>query len=139
MEELDRIKRSLEQSIYKKIKELYELKDFGAFVHKIIGTKFPYEDLPRIKSEHDIEQVTETLVQAFNMKFFDETIKDLEKIDIYDKKSLNMENKIINGISDKENLEKENRDVKNNIDNELKQLKNSKIILENDYNNYNIK
>ena len=97
MEELDRIKRSLEQSIYKKIKELYELKDFGAFVHKIIETKFPYEDLPRIVSEHDIEQVTETLVQAFNLKFFDETIKDLEKIDIYDKKVLKLENIIISG------------------------------------------
>ena len=134
MEELDRIKRNLEQSIYKKIKELYELKDFGAFVHKIIGTKFPYEDLPRIKSQHDIEQVTETLVQAFNLEFFDDTIKDLEKVEIYDKKSLAMENKIINGISDKEILGKEFRNVRNNIDNELKQLKNSKKILENDYN-----
>ena len=134
MEELDRIKRNLEQSIFKKIKELYELKDFGAFVHKIIGTKFPYENLPRIKSEHDIEQFTETLVQAFNLEFFDDTIKDLEKIDIYDKKSLIMENKIINGISDKESLEKEYINVRNNIDNELKQLKNSKLVLENDYN-----
>ena len=135
MEELDRIKRSLEQSIYKKIKELYELKDFGAFVHKIIGTKFPFDDLPRLKSEQDVEHVTQALIQAFNLKFFDETKKSLEKIDIYDKKSLKMEDTIINGILDKENLEKEFIDAKKNIDNELEHLKNNKVLLEHDYNN----
>ena len=134
LEELDRIKRSLEQSIYKKIKDIYELKDFGAFAHKIIGTKFPYENIPRIKSEHDIEQITETLVQAFDFEFFDETTKGLEKVDIYDKKCVFMEDKIITGISIKESLEKEFREVRKNIDNELKQLNNSKMVLESDYN-----
>jgi hypothetical protein len=134
LEELDRIKRSLEQSIYKKIKDIYELKDFGAFAHKIIGTKFPYENIPRIKSDHDIEQITETLVQAFDLEFFDETKKGLEKVDIYDKKCVFMEDKIITGISIKESLEKEFREVRKNIDNELKQLNNSKMVLESDYN-----
>ena len=134
LEELDRIKRSLEQGIYKKIKDLYELKDFGAFVHKIVGTKFPFENIPRIKSEHDIEQITETLVQAFDLEFFDETKKGLEKVDIYDKKCVFMEDKIITGISIKESLEKEFREVRKNIDNELKQLNNSKMVLESDYN-----
>ena len=134
LEELDRIKRSLEQSIYKKIKDIYELKDFGAFAHKIIGTKFPYENIPRIKSEHDIEQITETLVQTFDFEFFDETKKGLEKVDIYDKKCVFMEDKIITGISIKESLEKEFREVRKNIDNELKQLNNSKMVLESDYN-----
>ena len=135
LDELDRIKRSLEQGIYKKIKDLYELKDFGAFVHKIVGTKFPFENIPRIKSEHDIEQITETLVQAFDLEFFDETKKGLEKVDIYDKKCVFMEDKIITGISIKESLEKEFREVRKNIDNELKQLNNSKMVLESDYNN----
>ena len=134
LDELDRIKRSLEQGIYKKIKDLYELKDFGAFVHKIVGTKFPFENIPRIKSEHDIEQITETLVQAFDLEFFDETKKGLEKVDIYDKKCVFMEDKIITGISIKESLEKEFREVRKNIDNELKQLNNSKMVLESDYN-----
>ena len=134
LDELDRIKRSLEQGIYKKIKDLYELKDFGAFVHKIVGTKFPFENIPRIKSEHDIEQITETLVQAFDLELFDETKKGLEKVDIYDKKCVFMEDKIITGISIKESLEKEFREVRKNIDNELKQLNNSKMVLESDYN-----
>ena len=134
LDELDRIKRSLEQGIYKKIKDLYELKDFGAFVHKIVGTKFPFENIPRIKSEHDIEQITETLVQAFDLEFFDETKKGLEKVDIYDKKCVFMEDKIITGISIKESLEKEFREERKNIDNELKQLNNSKMVLESDYN-----
>ena len=134
LDELDRIKRSLEQGIYKKIKDLYELKDFGAFVHKIVGTKFPFENIPRIKSEHDIEQITETLVQAFDLELFDETKKGLEKVDIYDKKCVFMEDKIITGVSIKESLEKEFREVRKNIDNELKQLNNSKMVLESDYN-----
>ena len=134
LDELDRIERNLEQGIYKKIKDLYELKDFGAFVHKIVGTKFPFENIPRIKSEHDIEQITETLVQAFDLELFDETKKGLEKVDIYDKKCVFMEDKIITGISIKESLEKEFREVRKNIDNELKQLNNSKMVLESDYN-----
>ena len=134
LEELDRIKRNLEQSIYKKIKELYIIKDYGIFVHNIIGTKFPYENLPYIKNEHDIEDITETFIEAFDLEKFDEVKKDLEKVDIFYKKCAFMEDKIIEGISEKESMGKECINVRKNIETELKQLKNSKIVYQSDYN-----
>ena len=133
--EEERKSKSLEQSIYKKIKELYVKKDFGAFVHKILETDFPYNNLPVIKNDSDPEKIADLFIKLFDeMDNYDETQKELEKDDIFFKKCILMEDKIIKGISEKENLEKEIINLKAKCENELKQLKFSKTDYDSDYN-----
>ena len=133
--EEERKNKVLEQNIYKKIKELYMQKDFGVFVHKILETSFPYNDLPIIKSDHDSGKVAEEFIKLFsNMNNYEDTMKELEKTDIFFKKCVLMESKIIKGISEKETLEKEIIATKKICEKELKQLKYSKADYESDYN-----
>ena len=135
LEEEDRKKRVLEQDIYKKIKQLYIMKDYGCFVHDILETDFPYNNLPSIKNENSPENLAEIFIKLFDsMDNYEDTQKELGKTDIFFKKCLKMEEKIIEGISEKEILEKEIKKIRNNCEKELKQLKLSKIDLENDYN-----
>ena len=135
LEEEDRKKRILEQDIYKKIKQLYIMKDYGCFVHDILEKDFPYNNLPSIKNENSPENLAEIFIKLFDsMDNYEDTQKELGKTDIFFKKCLKMEEKIIEGISEKEILEKEIKKIRNNCEKELKQLKLSKIDLENDYN-----
>ena len=135
LEEEERKNKVLELNIYKKIKELYMQKDFGVFVHTVLETDFPYTNLPIMKADHESEKIAEVFIELFaNMNNYDETMKELEKTDIFFKKCILMENKIIKGISEKEGLEKEIIALKKNCENELKQLKYSKSDYESDYN-----
>ena len=135
LEEEERKNKVLELNIYKKIKELYMQKDFGVFVHTVLETDFPYTNLPIMKADHESEKIAEVFIKLFaNMNNYDETMKELEKTDIFFKKCILMENKIIKGISEKEGLEKEIIALKKNCENELKQLKYSKADYESDYN-----
>jgi len=135
LEEEERKNKVLEQNIYKKIKELYMQKDFGVFVHTVLETDFPYTNLPIMKADHESEKIAEVFIKLFaNMNNYDETMKELEKTDIFFKKCILMENKIIKGISEKEGLEKEIIALRKNCENELKQLKYSKADYESDYN-----
>lgn len=135
LEEEERKNKVLELNIYKKIKELYMQKDFGVFVHTVLETDFPYNNLPIMKADHESEKIAEVFIKLFaNMNNYDETMKELEKTDIFFKKCILMENKIIKGISEKEGLEKEIIALRKNCENELKQLKYSKADYESDYN-----
>ena len=135
LEEEERKNKVLELNIYKKIKELYMQKDFGVFVHTVLETDFPYTNLPIMKADHESEKIAEVFIELFaNMNNYDETMKELEKTDIFFKKCILMENKIIKGISEKEGLEKEIIALRKNCENELKQLKYSKADYESDYN-----
>ena len=135
LEEEERKNKVLELNIYKKIKELYMQKDFGVFVHTVLETDFPYNNLPIMKADHESEKIAEVFIKLFaNMNNYDETMKELEKTDIFFKKCILMENEIIKGISEKEGLEKEIIALRKNCENELKQLKYSKADYESDYN-----
>ena len=81
----------LEQNIYRKIRELYIMKDYGSFVHKILETDFPYDILLETKNENNPEKAAEIFIELFNkMKNYDETQKEIEKIDIVFKKCILM-------------------------------------------------
>ena len=134
LEEEERKKKMLEQNIYRKIRELYIMKDYGSFVHKILETDFPYDILLETKNENNPEKAAEIFIELFNkMKNYDETQKEIEKIDIFFKKCILMEEKIIKGFSEKDILEKEIVQIKKNNINELKQLKISKADYESDH------
>ena len=131
----ERQRRTIEQMLHRKIKELYLMKDFGSFVHKILGSDFPFNCLPPLKNDRDPEKIAETFIQIFeSMTNYNEIIKELGNTEIFFKKCSSMEDEIITGIEENKILEKEIIILKKSIEKELKQLKFSKAELESDYN-----
>ena len=130
----ERQRRTLEQMLHRKIKELYLMKDLGSFVHKILGSDFPFNCLPPLKNDRDPEKVAETFIQIFDsITNYDEIIKELGNTKLFFKKCNSMEEEIITGVEENKILEKEIIILKKSIEKELKQLKFSKAELESDY------
>ena len=131
----ERKRRLLEQMLHRKIKDLYLMKDFGSFVHNILGIDFPFNCLPPLKNDLNPEQIGETFIQIFDsMNNFNDIIKELGNTDCFFNKCNLMENEIIEGISENKILEEEIIQLKKSVEKELKQLKFNRAELESDYN-----
>ena len=75
------------------------MKDYGCFVHDILETDFPYNNLPSIKNENSPENLAEIFIKLFDsMDNYEDTQKELGKTDIFFKKCIKKEEKIIESI-----------------------------------------
>ena len=128
--------KKLTENLERKIKELYIIKKYGSFFHKILEKKFIYDGTPEIKNrERNYELIADLIINIYESKDkLMELPKELDNIDLFMKKYMLLEDKILSNISDKEIIDKEITKYKKNYESELEQLKISKTAYESDLN-----
>ena len=130
------LNKKLCENLERKIRELYILKRYATFFHKIIEKKFIYDETPEIKPrEKNHEMIADLIINIYeNEDKYNELPKELENIDLFMQKYMLLEDKILSNISDKDITDKEKDNIQQNYKNEIEQLKISKIDYENDLN-----
>ena len=130
------LNKKLHENLERKIREVYLAKKYGSFFHKILEKKFIYNDTPEIIArEKNYELIADLIINIYETKDkYIELPKEIDNIDLFIKKYLKIEDKILSNISDKENIDNETEKLKNNYKTELERLKISKIAYESDLN-----
>ena len=128
------LNKKLSENLERKIKELFEIKRYGSFVHKILGKNFIYDRIPEIKTrEKNYEQIVDFVINLYETKGkYNDFPKELEETNSFMKNFIQLEDEILSNISKKELLGKEIEKIQENLNNELEQLKLSKEDYEND-------
>lgn len=128
------LNKKLYETLERKIRELYQLKRYGSFIHKILDKQFIYDDTPEIKArDKNYEFITDFIINMYeNKEKYNDLPIELGNIDVFMKKYLQLENNILSKISNKEILEKEIRQKEKYFKYELEQLKLSKAEYESD-------
>ena len=136
LEEERSLNKRLEEILERKIKELYITRTYASFIHKILEKDFIYSQLPQLKTRNkNIEEISNLLIKIYEEKGKNfNFLKEIGNIDNFMEKYKEIEEKIISGMTNKEFQDKENEKIKNNYNNELKQLKQSIIDYESDLN-----
>ena len=103
------LNKKLYENLERKIRELYLSKKYGSFFHKILEKKFIYNDTPEIKArERNYELIADLIINIYETKDkYIELPKEIDNIDLFIKKYLKIEDKILSNISDKENIDNE--------------------------------
>ena len=148
------LNKRLIETLERKIKELYRIKHYGSFFHKLLNNKFIYDGTPEIDPRNkNHEEIANLLINIYeNEDKYNELPEELEKVEIFMKKYNEFENKILLILSNKEIADNEIGKIKNKYNKELEQLKlniieyehdldylkNEKKIIKIDMENYNI-
>ena len=130
------LNKNLNETLSKKIKELYKLKNYGSFFHQLLEKDFIYDGIPEYKPrEKNQEEISDSLINIYETK--DKNTHNPEEIkneDFFMKKCIELEEKVISHINNKEFSDKEIEKVKKKYEKDLEKLKLSKIVYENDLN-----
>ena len=108
-----------------KIRDIYILKRYGSFFHKIMEKKFIYDRTPEIKiREKNFEIIADIMIDIYeNEDKYRKLPKELEFIDLFMKKYNQIEDKLLSSILDKDIALKENENYQNYYKNEIETLK----------------
>jgi len=130
------LNKKLYENLERKIRELYILKGYGSFFHRIIEKKFIYDGIPEIKArEKNHEIIADIMINIYEYEDkYNELPKELGNIDSFMKKYMLLEDNILSNISDKEIADKEKNNIQKNSKYELEQLQLSKTEYESDLN-----
>ena len=137
IEEEKKVNKRLEELLERTVRTIYIYRAYGSFLNKIFQNYFPYDKLPEINSGfRNYEDIANRLITIYEFEDDGKELpKELNDIELLNKKCLALEDKIILEIANKDIMDKEIFKVKNNNENFLEQIKISKKDYDND-NNY---
>ena len=129
-------KKRLDEMLERKIKEIYVLKSYGSFFNKVFDKYFAYDECPKIDNrEKNYEKIANKIIEIYEKKDrYERLPKELDDEELLMKKYLLLEDKIMNGLANKEILDKEILKQKKYFEKELEQLKYSLNDYESDFN-----
>ena len=130
------LNKKLEDMLERKIKDIYVLKSYGSFLNKVFDKYFVYDETAQIDSrEKNYEKIANKIIDIYERKDkYEKLPKELEDEELLIKKYILLKNKIMNGLTYKELLDKEILKQKKYFEKELNQLKLSLIDYESDFN-----
>ena len=130
------LNKRLDEMIERKIKELYRIKYYGSFFHKLFDSKFIYDGTPEIDPrDKNHEEISNILINIYESEDkYNELPIELQKIEIFMKKYNELEDKILLELANKEILDDEMQKIKNKYNKELEQLKLNLFEYEQDLN-----
>ena len=129
------LNKRLEETLERKIKEIYLLKSYGSFLNKIFDKYFIYNDTLQIDSrEKNYEKISNKIIEIYEKNKKNDLSENLENEELLMNKYKLLEDKIMLSIKNKEILDKEILRQKKGYEKELNQLKLNLLEYENDYN-----
>ena len=131
------INKKLEELLERTVRSIYIFRAYGSFLNKIFKNYFPYDKLPEINTGlRNYEDIANRLINVYEYEDDGKELpKELNDVELINKKCLVLEDKIINELANKDIMDKEIFKVINNNENYLEQIKISKQDYDND-NNY---
>ena len=128
--------KKLYENLERKVREVYILKKYGSFIHKIFETNFIYENTPEINSrDRNFELIADMMIDIYENKDKNNgSPRELDDINLFMKKYMQLEEEILANVSNKEIIDKDKERIKKNNKNELEQLQLSKEDYESDLN-----
>ena len=130
------LNKRLDETLERKIKDLYRVKSYGSFIHQILEKDFIYEGTPELKvREKNHEEIADLLINIYETKDkYNKLPKEIDDIGFLINKYIGLEDKIISGVYNKEITEKETEKAKKKYNKNLEQLKLGKSVYESDLN-----
>jgi hypothetical protein len=118
------MKKRLDEMLERKIKEIYALKSYGSFFNKVFDKYFAYDECPKIDNrEKNYEKISNKIIEIYEKKDkYEKLPKELDDEELLMKKYLLLEDKIMNGLANKEILDKEILKQKKYFEKEIEQL-----------------
>ena len=126
------LNKKLEEKCEMIIKNIVLLKGYGSFVHRVFHTPFIYDELSNNKLVGKIYiGLKDKIISIYNKNQFKDNLKEeemeikniLESDDLLMRKYNNYEQKLVDILEDKNNLNKEINNITNKHNNELNILK----------------
>ena len=107
--ELEAKNKKLSGELERYVKLINQLKQYGAFIHKVFNEPFPYNE---IKITHDTssnkyEKLASQIISCFQDTKGLELSKDFLNVELMDRKVEQLEDNVLKAIDDKESLKKE--------------------------------
>lgn len=126
--------RRLEDSLDKLVRQLYNAYIFSSFVHKVFEIPFNYKDIPELKRNRKMEEISDIIIKIYETKDKGKELPNVLKEDnLLIQKFVQMEDKIIHRIQNRDILLKEVDKCHENYNRELKFLENSLKEYQKDY------
>ena len=127
--------KRLEEAMEKSIREIYQLKSYGSFLHQVFDKKFSFDELITIDSRgKNFEKMARDLITLYEKKNKYETIpKELDNTDNLIKTYILLEDRILMALKDKDLSTKEIANTKQIYQKELEQIKLGLIDYESDF------
>ena len=134
IEEEKNINKRLEEDLERKVRSIYIFIAYGSFLNRIFKNYFPYDKLPEINAGiRNYEDIANKLINIYEYEDDGKELpKELNDVELLNKKCLVLEDKIIVELANKEIMDKEIFKVRNNNENYLEQIKISKKDYDND-------
>ena len=136
VEEEINLRKILEKSLEKQLKDLYIVKGYGEFFHKIVEKPFAYKMTPKLSTRlNNYDRIAKLLINIYETQDkYNMLPKELEDEDIILKKYKLLEDGLLINLKYKQNLGKQIEEDKLYYENELKELKLSLNDYQNDLN-----
>ena len=128
-------KKRLDEMLERKVKDFYVLKSYGSFFNKVFDKYFAYDETSKIDNrEKNYEKIMNKIIEIYEKKDkYEKLPKELDDEELLMKKYLLLEDKIMNGLANKELLDKEILKQQKYFEKELEQLRFSLNDYESDF------
>ena len=126
--------RRLEDSLDKLLRQLYNTYIYSNFVHIVFEIPFNYKDMPELNRNRKMEEISDIIIKIYETKDINAELPSvLKEDDLLIQKFVQMEDKIIHRIQNRDLLLKEVDKCNEIYKRELKFLENSLKEYEKDY------
>ena len=100
--------RRLEDSLDKLLRQLYNTYIYSNFVHKVFEIPFNYKDMPELNRNRKMEEISDIIIKIYETKDINAELPSvLKEDDLLIQKFVQMEDKIIHRIQNRDLLLKE--------------------------------
>ena len=137
LDEESLLNKRLEETLDRKIREIFTLKSYGSFLHKVFNKTFSFDEIKNgDPHRRNIERVSNDLITIYETKNKFESIpKELKDEQLLLKSYIVFEDKILMALRNKDIAKKETEHQKKIYQKELEQIKLSLVDYESDFKN----
>ena len=129
--------KRLEDTLEKKLRQIYNTNILANFIHNIFQIPFNYKILTELNRNIKLEEVSDKIIYIYETKDKNEQLPSILKDEqLLIQKYIQMEDKIIHGMENRDLIIKDIYNCKENYKKELKLLENSYKEYEKDLNYY---
>ena len=127
--------KRLEETVEKKIREIYLLKSYGSFLHQVFGKKFSFDEITNTESRgKNLEILANEIINLYETKNkYEEIPKELDDVEQLMKTYILFEDRILMALKNKDLASKDIIKQKKMYLKELEQIKLGLIDYENDF------
>jgi hypothetical protein len=131
------LNKRLEESIERKIREIFLLKSYGSFLHQVFDKKFSFDEINNANSRtKNLDKIVSELISIYETKNkYEEIPKELNDVELLIKTYILYEDRILMALKNKDMALKDITKQKKIYEREIQQIKLSLIDYENDFKN----